>query len=206
MDQATLIAEQFKTLPISLQRAIDAVPWKNLVQTVGKGAALDAEQIATLERETMFIIYAFQEPDDYIENLARELGSSEEEAGAIADSVADKIFTPLIEKKEAFEKEAPKPEVEPEVSKTAVPEVPPANLPVIEPGEVAHQVPHVEVPLPPLAPPKSASAVSTPPPTPTLAEEPQPQVTKREEIPTPSASVPDYRYPGGTDPYREPLS
>ena len=66
----------------------------------------------------------------------------------------------------------------------SVPEIAPNNLPAVEKGETAHEVPHVE-PNP-----------STP-----LGASNQP-ATNREQ---PKVSLPDYRYDGGKDPYREPL-
>ncbi|GEM_PF-2714934 len=57
-----------------------------------------------------------------------------------------------------------------------VPELAPSNLPMIEEGEAAHDTPQIE--------PKALS-----------------QETKSE----PKVSLPDYRYEGGQDPYREPL-
>ena len=159
-----LIAEQMKTLPQNLVQAINAVPWKTLVQEIGRTNTLDAEQIASLEQETMFIIYAFEPSEDYIANIMREVRISEDVAYTIAESVADKIFDPISEKSEEYEN-AP--------TSAGVPEIPPTNLPMIEPGEVAHEVPQIE--------PK------------TLSGKPM------------GVPLPDYRYEGGKDPYREPL-
>ena len=150
-----LIEEQVKTLPPNLQQAINDVPWKALVQEIGRTNALDAEQIASLEQETMFIIYAFESPKDYLANIMREVGIFEDTALNIAESVADKIFNPILQKSEESEKtiktktESPAP--------VSVPEIPPTILPVVKP---------------------------------------EPKV---------SAPLPDYRYPDGQDPYREPL-
>ena len=135
-----LIEEQIRKLSPNLQRAINDVPWKALVQEIGKINALDTEQIASLEQETMFIIYAFESPKDYIANIMREVGISEDTALNIAESVADKIFNPILQKSEESEKtiktESPAP--------VSVPEIPPANLPMVEKGEIAHDVAHVE--------------------------------------------------------------
>src|SRR3989344_2377973 len=116
-----LIEEQLKKLPPNLQRAINAVPWKALVQEIGKTNVLDVEQIVSLEQETMFIIYAFESPKDY---------------------VANKIFNPILQKSEEPEKsiktktESPAP--------SSAPEIPPVNLPMVEQNVEVHDVPHVE--------------------------------------------------------------
>jgi hypothetical protein len=205
-EQEKLIEEQFKTLPPNLQNAIKSVAWKSFVQEIGKQNDLSAEQIEILERETMFIIYAFEPPEDYISNIARELNISEETASTIAESIANKIFEPILKKSEESEEPV---KVKPEpIITSAVPEIPPTNLPMVEPssafgrteqaygetksaqsfggakkGEVVHDVPHVEPTTPPTP--------STPP-----------QI-KQEEV---KAPLPDYRYQEGKDPYREPLS
>ncbi|KKT14414.1 MAG: hypothetical protein UW83_C0035G0003 [Parcubacteria group bacterium GW2011_GWD1_44_9] len=177
-----LIEEQIRKLSPNLQRAINDVPWKALVQEIGKINALDTEQIASLEQETMFIIYAFESPKDYIANIMREVGISEDTALNIAESVADKIFNPILQKSEESEKtiktESPAPVSVPPSSAQGfgrAMEIPPTILPMVEKGEVAHDVK-------PMQPARQDLAGS------------QPKV-----------SLPDYRYPDGKDPYREPL-
>ena len=90
-----LIAEQLKTLPPNLQQAINTVEWKMLVKEIAEANGLNAEQSASLEQETMFIIYAFESPEDYIQNIVREIGIPEDLADTIAESVAEKIFGPI---------------------------------------------------------------------------------------------------------------
>lgn len=141
-----LIEEQFKRLPSNLQQAVNTVPWKALVQEIGKANVLDAEQIASLEQETMFIIYGFENPKDYISNITKNIGISEDAAYTIAESVADKIFNPILQKSEELEKPNEK-KFEP-VTSTFVPEIPPVNLPMVEKGEVAHDIKPQKVSLP----------------------------------------------------------
>ncbi|MBI1974532.1 MAG: hypothetical protein HYS51_01625 [Candidatus Zambryskibacteria bacterium] len=185
MEQDTdkLIKEQFKTLPQNLRRAIEAVPWKTLVQQIGKENGLDSEQIESLERETMFIIYAFEPVEDYVTNIIREVNISEEAAGTIAQSVGEKILDYISKQAEEFEKENTKPavpEIKPDIhpmTRLPAPEAA-GNGGQVEPGEAAHDVPHQ-----------------------------QPTISDRQHATnsTPKVSVPDYRYPHGKDPYREPI-
>ena len=175
-----LIEEQLKKLPPNLQRAINAVPWKALVQEIGKINTLDAEQIASLEQETMFIIYAFESPKDYLANIIREVGILEDIALNIAESIADKIFNPILQKSEELGKSS-ETKSEPVVT-NSVPEIPPVNLPMVEKGEIAHDVN-------PIQPARQGLAGSA-------------SVTKPEQI---KVSLPDYRYEKDKDPYREPL-
>ena len=127
----------------------------------------------------MFILYGFQNPEYYIQNLVSEVGLNEEMSIKIGEEVNEKI-SKIIEK-----------QLEENHTQTThqnhfIPEVtPPSNLPVIEEGEKVHNVPHVEQ----LAP---ATAIQTPP-----------QPLKQR---SPTFNPPQHnRYPGSKDPYREPL-
>ena len=120
-EQDTLIEEQKKKLPPELLGAIEATPWKNLVQEIGRANGLNADQLATLEQETILIIYDFVNPIEYSSNLVKELGIDETKAMDISDSVWEKIMEPVSQK----------------VVVTANPS---QNLPMVEKGEVAHTV------------------------------------------------------------------
>jgi hypothetical protein len=159
-----LIVEQIKTLPPNLRQAVNSVPWKALVEKIGAGEALNAKQVGSLLQETMFILYVFEAPTDYIKNIVREVGVTEEVAVSIAETVNNQIFEPILQKSEEFG------------TQPSVPEIRPINLPMVESGEVVHDVPHVE------------PAIST--------------ITIKQES---RAPLPDYRYPDNKDPYREPL-
>lgn len=132
-----LIEEQIKKLPETLRLAIDSVPWKTLVQEIGRANSLDTGQIVSLEQETMFILFGFENSNDYVSNVAGNVGISEDASYTIAESVVDKIFTPISEKSKGHENPT---------TSAIVPEIAPNNLPMVEEGEVAHTVPHVEQP------------------------------------------------------------
>lgn len=163
-----LIEEQRKTLSSSLLKAIDTVPWKSSVKEIALLNKLNFEQVATIERETMFIIYGFESPNDYTSNMVREAGISEDVAYTIAESVANKIFDPILKKSEEHE-------VKQDIH------------PMIESGEVAHDV---------------AQATSVAPARQDLAPARQDLAGSSEQ---PKVSLPDYRYESGKDPYRESL-
>ncbi|MDO8728870.1 MAG: hypothetical protein Q7K26_03140 [bacterium] len=186
-----LIEEQVKTLPLNLQQAINAMPWKALVQEIGKANALNAEQIASLEQETMFIIYAFESPIDYITNITREVKVTEDVASNVAESVADKIFDPIFKKSEELAKPVSIPPTSAQGSGRAM-EIPPITLPMVETGEVAHTVDSKQYAVDRKLEPTPIAPVPKPLP----ETKPEPKI---------NASVPDYRYQDGKDPYREPL-
>lgn len=193
MDQETqkLVDEQFKKLPENLQKAINLVQWKPLVKEVAKESQLSEDQVETLERETMFIIYGFEKPDDYINNLMRELNIDEDKALDIAEKVNTKVF-------QKISLEADKEVVTPiKIQKPSIPEVKPDIHPMIEEGERVHDVPHVEQ-KPPQPAPKPAPA-------PQPAKVPEPPKKVEPEAKKPLVSTPNYHYPAGKDPYREPI-
>lgn len=165
-EEEKLIKEQWDKLSPELQKAIESIPWRNLIKEISQTNTLDAEQVAVLERETMFILYGLENPNDFIANITREVGISEEQALKIAEVVVEKIFEPILAK------------VEGAASKVTT------ALPMVEEGERAHDVPHVETAARPEAPP------------PATPVRPEPKV---------QTPLPDYRYPEGSDPYREPL-
>jgi hypothetical protein len=207
-----LINEQLAKLPPELRQALELVPWKAAVKEIALANNLALPQISALDQETMLILYGFDDPKNYIDNLVREAAVTEDTALAIAEAVNEKIFQPISAKAE-------------ELGKNTIHN----DLPAVESGEVAHAVPHdtkldampkAEANPVPVIKPEAAPApasVSTPTPTPTPAPapatpEPQapgklrpssdtPIINKKTELKTPG-----YRYPGGADPYREPLA
>jgi transcription elongation factor len=159
-EEDKLIQEQFQKLPPELQQAINAVPWKAAVKEVASSNNLTQEKAEILERETMFILYGFENPDDYIKNMMREVQINEEIAAKIAGEVNEKVFKVIAE----------------QMDKAQAPQAIHNNLPMVEPGETVHDV---------------SPAVDS-----------KQQIVDSEK---PQVSTPDYRYPGGADPYREPM-
>ena len=138
-DTDKLVRDQLATLPQNLQRAIAAVPWKTLVQQIGRENGLNSDQLESLEQETMFIIHGFEPLENYISNLIREIKISEEVATTIAERVAEKILDYIAKEAEGFEKAA-KASTEPRPISSSLPEVKPDIHPMIESGETVHNV------------------------------------------------------------------
>lgn len=176
-------AEQyFKELPENFQRAITDTPWKKIQAEINHSNNLTVEQGLILETETMLVLYGIEEAADYSSNLVRELGIEEETAELITRNVTEKIFEPIAEKAKDFKAKN---------SKSL--EISPQNLPMIEKGEVAHDVPHEE--------PKIEAKPTIVPQT--APEAPKVEVKQEEPLAPPR---PAYSYPGGKDPYREPIN
>jgi hypothetical protein len=180
-----LIDEQFAKLPTPMQMAIKAVPWKQRVSQIATVHSLPANQLESLEQETMLILYGFEKPEGYIDNLMQEMGIDENLATTIAEEVNEKIFKTISQKTEELEGQNTIP------TQPSVPEIAPEIHPIIEEGEVAHDVrnqptTHNEQPTTEVSQEKS----QTPVPAKVIENAPKPENAK---------------YPGGVDPYREPL-
>ena len=187
-EQDKLIEEQFNKLPKILRETISAIQWKSSVKEISSANKLNPEQASVLEREIMFIIYGLENPSDLISNVIREVDVSEDVAIDIAYEVFEKILQPISLKADELDKGENKIQSVPSIHKIA-PEIHPMVEPafaqgsvMVKKGEVAHSVSHIEQPTPPKPP------------------VPVPTKTEPEKV-----SLPDYRYPGGKDPYREPL-
>lgn len=190
-----LIDEQFNKLPAKLQTVIKAIPWKSMINEISLLKSMDLEKVAAIEQETMFVIYGFESPNDYIQNMMREAQIDEETATTIAEAVNEKIFKEISnrvsdeEKKERMMPQESKEDAMRRLSQRMgnvpkVPEIMPPNLPMIEKGETVHDVPHIE---PTAVAPESTKLEPT---------NPKPDQSKPVSAP---------HYPGGKDPYREPL-
>lgn len=91
-----LIEGQFKSLPEELQKSINAVSWKSIVQEIGQQNKLGQEKIADLERETMFIIYGFEPPESFVENVMREVGTDESQTKKIVEAIVERILNVIV--------------------------------------------------------------------------------------------------------------
>lgn len=174
MENEQLIKEQLAKLPPELQRALELVPWKASVKEIALTNNLSLPQISALDQETMLVLYGFDDPKNYIDNLVSEVGVDENAATTIAEAVNEHIFQPISLKAE-------------ELGGNSIHN----DLPMVEDGEVAHTVPHDAkldaMPAAPAGPAKLRPHSDTP-------------------VEKSGLKTPDYRYPGGADPYREPLA
>lgn len=187
-----LIEEQFKTLPFSMRQAIRLMHWKDLARNIAVSNGLDLDQTESFVQETMLILYAFENPENYIPNLMNSLGVSEEKASDIAESAVKRIFNPIMERAE--ELDTPTQNAHSNKSDLEVSNLP-EIAPEIHPSPIEQEV-------------KSPAPVINDIPITSIKELPQAMVrrnwkTDMEELEK-KISVPDYRYQG-QDPYREPL-
>ncbi len=136
--------------------------------------------------EVGYVILGIKERSSLKKSLY-DLGIEQGAVLAMIQEISRKIFTEL-DKMEPINDAEPttNPPMPEESGEKEEPPTASSNLPMVEEGEVAHEVPHVDIPVPATAPSVSINEVKPE----------KPQV----EVPTPN-----YTYQKGQDPYREPL-
>lgn len=170
----------YKKLPPETQDLVMSNETTELIAATLKEVGLLEEQADLADSEILHTMFCLQSLDDAINNIAKLSNKSINDLSKLKSTVQDNILSKYkINIKEFIETNKSEPE------KISVPEIPPENLPMVEKGEIAHDVPHIE---------------STPSTTLGASNQPAPAVPSQPKVP-----LPDYRYPGGKDPYREPL-
>lgn len=188
-----MIAEQLKTLPVPLQRAIAVTPWRKLVADVAAKNSLDAERSEKLEMEVMLVMYGFEPEGDLAANIARELDLAPNVAKALEDDIDMRVFSVVLSTANDFAKEGGEETLQ--ASSAPTPIEPPHDPKVFaEQPKSADAKPSINL-VQPKAEEKPLDL--TPAKTMDMISEKLSQVTA-------SVSKPS-SYPDGRDPYREPV-
>lgn len=173
-----------------------------IISTHLKESGFSGEQADDADSEILYALLGLQTLDDSMKNIASVVKKPVEELNPLKSKLRTDIFDKLTEielahpKKDVAEK---KPVVQ---TTSLIPEIAPEIHPMIEPGEVARDIPHKEQALTPVVPPspiEKQAPVSVPAPTP-VSTSPVAQTTQKPKAPTPNST-----YSGGVDPYREPI-
>ena len=166
----------YKKLPPEIQDLVMSNETTEFITNALKEVGLSEEHQNLADSEILYTFFCLQSLDDTINNISKISGKNTNDLSKLKSTIQDNILDKYkIDTKEFIETNKSNP-----IAPTSVPEIPPANLPMVEEGEVAHTVPHVEQPV-----------------TTTNSPQIKPEQTK--------VPLPDYRYPNGKDPYREPL-
>lgn len=113
-DSETLINERFKELPLNFQKALLSFDWKAELRKISEENNLSSQQAASLEAETLLILYGFVPKENYEENLTRELSIDEVTTDKIFNAVQDRVVLVLANKIDSVSSESPLPKTEPE--------------------------------------------------------------------------------------------
>lgn len=184
-----LINERLAQLPPNVVAGINSVDWQGITSNIADKHNLEPEDKDAFEIETTLVVLGIEPPNNYPNNLSKKVGISDEMVIEIAKEVDSQIISPIlgsiessVEAKEVIdekEKQTPPPEHEAEI------QIQKELHPVIEEGEVAHNVPTQN--KEPVAPAPKINLSEIKP--------------EKPEI----APTPKYTYPKGADPYREPV-
>ena len=170
------IKKIYKSLPEELNRVVATQETFAINDEVAKMYNLDKQQRLELGDEVTMRLLGLSSENDFVKNLETRLKTSPEISQKIADDVKSKILSKIPEK--ILRDQENRVNIQ-AVKLSNIPEILPTNLPMVEKGEVVHEVPH---------------------------ESPARQDLAGSGLEKPKmASVPDYRYEKGKDPYREPL-
>ncbi len=163
-----IIKKIYRSLPDELKQIVATEETSAINNNIAKAYNLNSQQRLEMGDEITMRLLGITSKEVFATNLGSRLKIDSEIAQKIANDVKTRILAKIPEKILIAQQEY----VQAKITKPAVPEIAPVNLPMVESGEVAHDVP----------PARQGLAGS------------QPKV-----------SLPDYRYEGGKDPYREPL-
>lgn len=217
-ESAAKIKARMEELPEDVRAAIQSAEVGKHLQEVGTKYKLHIDQIETLGNETYLVMLGFTEPDEFAENIQKEVKVPNDQANLIAQDISNTLFVPIRESMQRFAEEQAlhssvlQPETTPAAPKQPLSSV----LPVASMAKTPEVTPMPTVPVPtaPIAPVAetqktppavdlhaadmmlSQKTVSAPAETPTVAPIPKPDLSKSEP-PKPG----NYK----TDPYREPV-
>lgn len=220
-----IINEQWEALPVEIRAALSNIPWKARVADIAKREGLGQDKSSKLEAETLLILYGFLPPEEYPQNIQSQLEIEEEQAERIVKMVSNEIVADIEKQLEMTEaishnvaSQVSIPESTPSINNHDAPsnpaseiekvpegsllEVAPNMLPETLAGEVAHDSAPANSAAPSsvIAAEKPATMISTPPqPLPPTEQQPAETVT------APAEPEKKAGYPGGIDPYREPI-
>lgn len=153
-------------------------------------AGLSGKQADLADSEILYAMYGLQTLDTAMNKISKLSGKKIEELSEFKSKLQENIFSKYKELG-VVQEIAPAKEEPTVITQEAKTELSHTNLPMIEEGEVAHDVPHVEE--------KVVSSKQQ-----VVREEPMQKAVQT--TPPAQKTPPSTHYPGGVDPYREPLN
>jgi hypothetical protein len=91
------VTGKYQNLPKELQDAVFSVETAEKLQKIGKNAGLMIDETGILADETGLVMLGITPPSKYISNLEKRLGINREKAKKIASEVNQQIFYPVRE-------------------------------------------------------------------------------------------------------------
>lgn len=184
----------YENLSDDLKELVMSNETSDFIELSFQESGLDEDQINLGESEVLYAMLGLQTLEMAIQNIAKSSGKAVADLSSLKEKLDDKIFS-------KYPRLVSSPE---ETSKVSAGNQD-SNLPMIEEGEVAHSVPHVESqPVEKVEvkkeEPNSVPVVEEKP---KIAGKTAPASDTKEKDLTPRPITTSYQ--GGKDPYREPL-
>lgn len=89
------IEQRFNELPKSVQDIILNSGWEKTTRSIVEKYNLRIDQGAEIERETMFIMFGFDKPQNFINNISKQAKLDEKTAIDIAVEINDQVFSKI---------------------------------------------------------------------------------------------------------------
>lgn len=223
MDTNKIIREQLNLATSPIKEIVKNRPWYSTLQEIKVMNNLTEDQITNVENEIIFVLLSMELLSNFSQNIQSQADLSKSQADEISNSLYENLFKNLEQYLPSEIETKPQPQergssqpiiITPETKKAVIAELsqrveaakvaggtikPVApSLPMVEPGEVAHEVPHVEKVVEP-EPIKIETKVEVPLPKPV-------EPVNTEEKKKPEINFPKSGYEDGKDPYREPIA
>ena len=97
-----IIKEELVKLPKESQEVINSFDWGTISEEIGKKYLLSEDEINSLQVEISLILLEVVENDLFALNIENRVGTSKNEATKIAEEINQKIFVPMLEKRESL--------------------------------------------------------------------------------------------------------
>ena len=91
------IMDRYLDLPEDVQKALFSSATSDAIFDVGKKHGLQIDKMGELADETGLVMLGMTKPSEYIKNLEKRLGVEAIKAKEIADSINQKVFSPIRE-------------------------------------------------------------------------------------------------------------
>jgi hypothetical protein len=165
------IPEYIKNLPKTVQDVVLDGVWQDRTSEVAKKYSLNDKQTNDLINKTLFVLIGLDSADTFETSIVDELHISRLLSEQIVSELDARVFDYALNQVENKTKTK---------SATDFPDIAPKNLPMVEVGEVAHDVPRETVSVPKYVP------TAFIPPTPPIQLTPKPQpyqpITQKSEV------------------------
>ena len=191
MYKNTLIKSLMVETPEEIKEVVASDTTLAALEEISELYQLSSDQRGLLGLEVTFALIGLTPKDKLTYVLQEKLQISEEISNGLFKAINEKIISEIPERTLLAQQEFAQKKLRESVnSSSSSLEFPPQNLPMVEKGEVVHDVPHFSVPA------------TVPRPAQPFVPAPLPKSVVEEKLSKPIASAPSYK--PGEDPYREP--